>query len=375
MPNITKKPDKKQILKGLKDFQKKTVDYVFRCLYRDKGRSRFLIADEVGLGKTLVAKGIIAKAVDYLWDSTKRIDIVYICSNQSIARQNINRLSLTDMDESAIADRITLLPLHISRLKNEKLNFVTFTPGTSFDLRSSGGVATERALIYHILKKGWKLGDKAGPINLFQCTMDRDNWRKLLKEFPIKKINKQLSESFLKKIATRGIRRRFNKLVKKFPRSRRYSNISSSLQRDRYGIIGELRTILAESCISALEPDIVILDEFQRFRDLLDAQDEMGRLAKMVFNYPQVKVILLSATPYKLYTMYHEINNENHYSDFLRTVDFLFGSKKRLVAFEEDLVRYRNALLKPSTLDGQEVKKVKRRIESQLKKVMVRTER
>lgn len=375
MANITKKPDKKQILKGLKDFQKKTVDHVFRCLYRGKGRSKFLIADEVGLGKTIVAKGIIAKAVDYLWDSTSRIDIVYICSNQSIARQNINRLSITDQDESAIADRITLLPLHISRLKDEKLNFVTFTPGTSFDLRSSGGVGMERALIYHILKKGWKLGDKAGPINLFQCTMDRDNWRKLLKEFPTERIDKQLSESFLKTVTSRGIRRRFNKLVQKFPRSRQYSNISSSLQRDRYEIIGELRTILAECCISALEPDIVILDEFQRFRDLLDAKDEMGRLAKMVFNYPQVKVILLSATPYKLYTMYHEMDNDNHYSDFLRTVNFLLGSKKRLAAFEDDLARYRNALLRPSTLDTKETTKVKCRIESRLKKVMVRTER
>ena len=47
-------------LAGLKDFQRTTVDYVFKRLYGDVSTSRFLIADEVGLGKTLVARGIIA---------------------------------------------------------------------------------------------------------------------------------------------------------------------------------------------------------------------------------------------------------------------------------------------------------------------------
>ena len=46
-------------LNGLKDFQKATVeriDYLFR-----KGRRRILVSDEVGLGKTLIARGAVAK--------------------------------------------------------------------------------------------------------------------------------------------------------------------------------------------------------------------------------------------------------------------------------------------------------------------------
>lgn len=43
-------------LAGLKDFQRKTVEYVFKRLYGNDPTSRFLIADEVGLGKTLVAR-------------------------------------------------------------------------------------------------------------------------------------------------------------------------------------------------------------------------------------------------------------------------------------------------------------------------------
>jgi hypothetical protein len=73
--------------------------------------ARFLVADEVGLGKTLVARGIIAKAIDHLWDDVGRIDIVYICSNQSIARANLPKLRVGGEAERsfALATRLTLL--------------------------------------------------------------------------------------------------------------------------------------------------------------------------------------------------------------------------------------------------------------------------
>lgn len=123
------KPDKEQILKGLKDFQKKTVNYIFSRLYSDEtSTNRFLLADEVGLGKTLEAKGVIAKAIDYMWKDIERIDIIYVCANSDIARQNINRLNITGEREFAFATRMTLLPLEIHDLKKNKLNFVSFTP-------------------------------------------------------------------------------------------------------------------------------------------------------------------------------------------------------------------------------------------------------
>ncbi len=97
-------------LAGLKDFQKRTVDYVFKRLYGDDSTSRFLIADEVGLGKTLVARGIIAKTLEHLQDEVDRVDVIYICSNAAIATQNVNRLNLSDTDGFSIATRLTYLP-------------------------------------------------------------------------------------------------------------------------------------------------------------------------------------------------------------------------------------------------------------------------
>ena len=106
MQSLKDIPSEKVVLSELKDFQRRTVDYVFqRLFHRSDHTRRFLIADEVGLGKTLVAKGIIAKAVHNLKKSIKRIDIVYVCSNQAIAKQNINRISLMDLEESEIPRR------------------------------------------------------------------------------------------------------------------------------------------------------------------------------------------------------------------------------------------------------------------------------
>ena len=68
------------VLSSLKGFQRKTAEYVFDKLYRaEDSTRRFLIADEVGLGKTLVAAGVIAQAIDHLREnSVPRIDVIYI---------------------------------------------------------------------------------------------------------------------------------------------------------------------------------------------------------------------------------------------------------------------------------------------------------
>jgi superfamily II DNA or RNA helicase len=99
-------PSAAAALAGLKDFQRRTVEYAFRRLYQDSDSThRFLVADEVGLGKTMVARGVIAKAVEHLWNEVERIDVVYVCSNAEIARQNINRLQIDERHDFARASR------------------------------------------------------------------------------------------------------------------------------------------------------------------------------------------------------------------------------------------------------------------------------
>ena len=82
------------VISGLKDFQKATVTRIDQ-LYR-AGQMRVLVSDEVGLGKTLIARGTIAKLAKMQKEAGDNlVKVVYICSNASIAEQNLNKLRIT----------------------------------------------------------------------------------------------------------------------------------------------------------------------------------------------------------------------------------------------------------------------------------------
>ena len=146
-------------MKILKDFQKATVDHVIEKM--DGGQKKFLIADEVGLGKTIVARGILAKLYEKEYSSEKDFRVIYVCSNQALAKQNISKLNFikeTDSKNSSIVDynsqddRLTSLAYKPKSEKNQYgLSFKALTPATSFDSKSGIGRADERVLIYRLL--------------------------------------------------------------------------------------------------------------------------------------------------------------------------------------------------------------------------------
>ena len=125
------------------------------------------------------------------------------------------------------------------------------------------------------------------------------------------------------------------------------------------------------------EPDLIILDEFQRFRNLLqtgDTKDEAAQLAQRLFESAGSKILLLSATPYKMYTVSAETDGDDHYRDFLETSRFLLAKKPEDVdRLEKSLVTYRKALCGQDI--GIPVQDALHAIEQCLRKVMCRTER
>ena len=50
----------KEVELKLSDVQQATVNYLYHRMY-EEGQGRMLVADEVGLGKTWIAKGLVAK--------------------------------------------------------------------------------------------------------------------------------------------------------------------------------------------------------------------------------------------------------------------------------------------------------------------------
>ncbi len=389
-----KRPAVDASLRPLKSFQRRTVEHAFHRLFKaHDSTGRFLVADEVGLGKTLVARGIIARAIDHLWNEVERIDIVYICSNGSIARANLPKLQVGGAEERsfALATRLTMLATELARrdgqsgLAGSRLNFVSFTPGTSFNLGSSTGRGREREVLFQILVP--LVGPRTALMNLLQGGITkRDDWRWRLENNP-RPIDETIRERFNAAFREQadlqvGLCELLGTTFRRYhawPREARYR---------RDGVIGELRRVLAGACVHALEPDLVILDEFQRFKSLLGTQgterDAAADLAQELFQAKahdgkRVRTLLLSATPYKLYTADAEIEHEEHYEDFLATTRFLLGGDEaRVRELQQQLAHFGAALRRAAAGDPEQVERVKRSkraVEGSLQDVMARTER
>ncbi|MBI3224365.1 MAG: helicase [Mycolicibacterium cosmeticum] len=373
------KPDSQQILASLKDFQRNTVEYAFDRLWGPEDQvKRFLVADEVGLGKTMVAKGLVAKTVEHLWDTDKRIDIVYICSNSQIARQNLNRLKVVEGNTVRHADRLTLLPNVIRNLRDNKVNFVSFTPGTSFKVGTSGGAAPERVLLYWMLAECWGTHAVAATRwkRFFEGGVEQSRFEAQLKAFDRSSLDDDLCQSFGEAIDSAvgpsggPLRDELEQCVADFNYLRDKPTHQLSGRRNR--LIGKLRQLVSRAAVEHLEPDLVILDEFQRFKDLLDSENEGAELAHAIFDHPDAKVLLLSATPYKMYTLPDEPEGDDHYRDFIRTVRFLADNERAHVV-ERALRTMRESLFSGSGFAGAgEAKAV---VERELRRVMCRTER
>lgn len=325
------------VLRTLKPFQRDTVEHAFEQLFGTRaatGSGRFLVSDETGLGKSIVARGLIAKAIDHLSSTVPRIDIVYICSNQDLAKQNLARLNVTGDKHISMTTRLSLLAMENHRLADmpadgsPKVNLVSFTPGTSF--QESGwrqGSAEERALLAFFLdlitnhddeEKQWAtrvlLQGNVTTTERFTARVDRlsakihDNY------------DQRISEEFEKDINESGILARFE-CLRDDPEL--HDDWSGPFWDKIQNTIADLRSALSKAGVEALEPDLIILDEFQRFKHLLDRDgSDAAELAHSLFEFRDAQVLMLSATPYKPYTGYDDVE-ETHVEDFLATLRFL----------------------------------------------------
>ena len=106
--------------------------------------------------------------------------------------------------------------------------------------------------------------------------------------------------------------------------------------------------MFARISVSMLEPDLVIMDEFQRFKFLLSSDDsELGILAHSFLSGHDTRVLLLSATPYKLYSTLEEIDEnqlDEHYAEFFQVMNFLFDDEVKDTSFKEIWKNYSVAL-------------------------------
>jgi hypothetical protein len=379
-----KRFDAAVILAGLTGFQRNTVEHVIDRFYGREKATRFLVADETGLGKTMVARGVIARAIEQLErvPEVDRIDIVYVCSNTDIAQQNLHKLDVTGDRHFGIASRLSLLAKHSRHLTplrgtfSKPVNLISFTPGTSFEKGWHTGKAEERAMLFLLLETPLRLSGSRGnaAARLLQggvASLDAfrryiDTLRKDIKG----DVDETVARAFLAAIEREGLLSRFETHIDELGRRQ---SVPANVVEPVHQLIGEMRSTLARESIHLLQPDLIILDEFQRFRHLLDRHTEAGELAHHLFDHHQARVLLLSATPYKPFTYAEEAaDGDDHYVNFMQTIGFLtepIGENAKL-QIADGLRGYRDSVIKGAPADG-----VKEALRAALLKVMVRTER
>lgn len=370
------RPDKARVLSTLKGFQRRTVDHVVRQLLSN-GSRRFLVADEVGLGKTLIARGVIAEFVDRAWDDERRrIDVLYVCSNTALASENLKKVHLGG--KRVEATRLTLLPKQLPDF-DSRLNFVSFTPSTALELRGYGQMQ-ERAVLYALLRE--KFGGGAWLQNLLQGHAGTKSWRNQLGD-ALPDVDKEQGRRFRERLAqAKDLQDRLNWARETLTRVDRV--LDEEQRSRRHGTVEDLRRLLAHTCIDALEPDLIVLDEFQRFKDLLSSSDDettdLANLADELFRYrtpegERVATLLLSATPYRMYSTGEDLEAHENHADFLHTLSFLCDDAAALQAIQAALEGYNRELRRAADGDAQGVVSARDTLQALLKRVMVRTER
>lgn len=355
-------------------FQQAAVEHITECLLDRRGSRRFLLADEVGLGKTIVARGVIEE----LAKKKSPLRVVYLCSNAEIADQN--RLKL-DPNAQHPVGRVTELAVNRVTAGGDVLLY-SFTPGTS--LREGTGLAWERRLLLYLVHRiygedVWRPRWR----EYFRCSVNPDRWQQdtrwsaLQPEFD-RKTSVQFQDEL--RSAWRGGAGEGPSGLRALQEGVEAFDSGDPDQRSRRNrLIAQLRGTMQRVALRTLDPDLVILDEVQRFRDVIDEAGDGTHLASELFKR-DAPVLILSATPYRLLTLDHEVgeNGSSHHEDFFRTLAFLCGQDRETPArVRRNLEEFGRRLRDAAVIHArdQDLIKVKRALEEDLRRVVCRTER
>ncbi|HVI42598.1 MAG TPA: DEAD/DEAH box helicase family protein, partial [Anaerovoracaceae bacterium] len=388
--NIDLNAAESRVMDGLKDFQRATVNRIVEVF--ESGQNRVLVADEVGLGKTLIARGVIAKtALMHHHDRDRLFKVVYVCSNQSIADQNLNKLRISQevTQQSVSTSRLSMQHLNIFMQEHDEailggyIQLIPLTPETSFRMTSGTGSVDERALMYAILRRIPEFQSHLRQLRVLMIDWAPTAWENWAEAYYEKKVidcdfksKGRYLQYMLKEVPAILKRERVIPLLEKQLELIR-KNANHRVPSNE--LLGKLRLVFSRISLKRLEPDLVIMDEFQRFKFLISADEttDTGLLARKFLSSNKVKTLLLSATPYKLYSTLEEIDEnqvDEHYSEFFGVMDFLYNNKERSAEFKNVWNDY-SVKLRELDLGDTTILEAKKNSEQALYGAVCRTER
>ncbi|MBY2950946.1 C-terminal helicase domain-containing protein [Rhizobium leguminosarum] len=374
-------------------FQQKTVEAAVMALSVEQGSRRFLVADEVGLGKTVVAREV-AKALAQA--KTGPFNVVYFCPNLEIASQNLTKFKKLDDEWEAPHDRLSLVGVR-PQAKKDGFRIFSFTPDTSLP--------------------GWKGGSRTG----------RDFERQT-----IASLTHAVAPLFWRRLRALERRRRHTWFQTRGFEPRGYwpdhlpdvppglkrpfeAALRSVMNLEGMPLESGLRTWLdevndgaeyilrARSALSLAslrmertKPHLLILDEFHRYADLirppaegkpntLDAERKrvLRLLTGALFAEGEEApaVLLLSATPYRLMRADGGALPGSRYDHLVQLVEFLYSGsgEKQASQFRRRIVTHHGSLEIGKDQDREHslarAREAKVELEAVLRPVIARTER
>ena len=368
------------------DFQHATANRIVE-IFSASEQNRVLLADEVGLGKTIVARHVIKTLIDDYnqKSSDDMFRVLYICSNINIAKQNYHKLGIEHEEGLSISEsRLSMqhLRLHERQMNgNSKTQLIPMTPATSFSMTGGQGMKKERALIYVFLRQLPDFAYHEKQLSdLLSMQKDIKHWQYEIAEYAkqVHHVDEALNGAYLSTMRyqiqlalSRSLRNEIldictNEDVLSLPYSRRRN------------VVNDLRRLFAKISLDMLNPDLVIMDEFQRFRGLIkNEDDESSMLSSRFLKAAETKVLLLSATPYRPYTTFEELamKTEDHYREFLELMEYLLHSDEKQATFRTVWHDYTNMLAELNSVDFAMLVMKKKQAESAMYNSVCRTER
>ena len=296
-------------------FQQRTISHVLD-VFVNTSVSRMLCSDEVGLGKTFVARGVIrGMAWKRLNEGHDRLDVLYLCSNLNIAKQNKRKLGIerknqeSDSRHDAVENRSSMLYLQILEDSEEKITaealakeyaaatgekisvyekiankemtiaVLPVTPDTSIDIKGMGN-EIEREYIIRMLDlcEIPEFKEISDTVNIIYyeywvkkliCTGNISYCRSIYKEkFDyIKKSGKKAEQ----------IQKFRDKLLKELPEGLIKDICSKEDNEEKKKSWEKLRQIFASVTLELISYDLVIVDEFQNFTKIITAANENAK--------------------------------------------------------------------------------------------------
>ncbi len=333
----------------LQDFQKRTVRHVYNRMF-EGDQHRFLIADEVGLGKTKVAQGVIAQATV----GRHRPNVLYLASSGHIISQNLDKLQTKRLTPPPPKEPFGSLCLLAERIYKEPVHgkLIGLTPIK--DLRSDHfGSVRERALLYKLLMR---------------------RYRSLMSEQDVREFFKgsRVSEEAFNRFATGALPLALRDDFEKNLEPEIINQLKDPDQRKKHkrAIVGKLRAVLAKCVLEKLNPVLVVVDEIQRFSDILLTLTPTPQVTYLLTR----RLLVLSATPYQPSAL-DDHSSKSPHKGFIELVGFLNSDKPDKVKKVNDaLSEMRSELLK-THIQKTKLQQAVKELGNQLRGFMVRTER